>query len=162
MKISLIVAMAENRVIGKDNQLPWHLSADLKRFKKITMGHPIVMGRKTYESIGKPLPGRKNIVLSRNPNLADERVEWASSKETALAAAAESDETFVIGGSAIYDLFFSDVSQLYITEIHKKFEGDAFFPEISMNEWEEVARETVTDDEQVDFDYSFVKYSRKF
>lgn len=130
MTLSIIVAMSQNRVIGKDNKLPWHLSEDLKRFKKITMGHPIIMGRKTYESIGRPLPGRENIVITRNPEFKAEGVTIVHSLEEAVKRKDPKEELFIIGGAEIYKSALPQVDKLYITRIEKDFDGDVFFPEI--------------------------------
>jgi dihydrofolate reductase len=161
MKISLIVAMASNRVIGLNNQMPWHLSADLKRFKKITLGFPIVMGRKTHESIGKPLPGRTNIVISRNPTYKPEGCLVVNSIESALKAGCQDAENiFVIGGSTLYEELLPVAGTLYITQINKKFEGDTFFPKIDAHQWAEAEREDIDDDPKVAFSYSFLKLEK--
>ena len=160
MKISLIVAMASNRVIGLDNQMPWHLSADLKKFKQITMGSPILMGRKTYESIGKPLPGRTNIIISRNSSYQQDNCLVFDNVEKALASCQKYDEIFIIGGATFYEVMLAKADTLYLTQIHKTFDADTFFPEIIPEEWKEVAREDITDDQSVDFSYSFIKLER--
>lgn len=131
MSLSIIVAMTDDRVIGRDNQLPWHLSEDLIRFKKLTMGHPIVMGRKTYQSIGKPLPGRKNIVVTHNEGLRFEGVEVVHSLKEALHLAGEG-ETFVIGGSTLFKEAWPLADKLYLTHIHQKISGDVYFPEFDL------------------------------
>ena len=161
MKISLIVAMSSNRVIGLDNQMPWHLSADLKRFKKITLGFPIVMGRKTFESIGRPLPGRTNIIISRNPVYNPQGCWLMSDIEAALAMACQSAEkVFVIGGATLYQAVLPFADTLHITQINEEFHGDTFFPEINGNEWTEIEREDVNDDPMVTFSYSFLTLKR--
>ena len=160
MKISLIVAMASNRAIGLDNQMPWHLSADLKKFKQITMGSPILMGRKTYESIGKPLPGRTNIIISRNSSYQQDNCLVFDNVEKALASCQKYDEIFIIGGATFYEVMLAKADTLYLTQIHKTFDADTFFPEIIPEEWKEVAREDITDDQSVDFSYSFIKLER--
>ncbi len=133
MILSLIVAMTEERVIGKNNQLPWHLSEDLKRFKKITMGHPIIMGRKTFESIGKPLPGRQNIVISRNASFRADGVAVVHSLVEALAACPPgTNEAFVIGGASIYEAALPKADRLYLTLIHRSIPGDATFPPVNL------------------------------
>jgi dihydrofolate reductase len=137
MKLSLIVAMAENRTIGLNKEMPWHLSADLKKFKKITMGHPIIMGRKTFESIGKPLPGRKNIIISRNSNYLQEGCEVFNSLDSALESCSKEEEIFVIGGATLYESILEKSDRLYITEIKKSFAGDTWFPEFDQNQWSE-------------------------
>lgn len=161
MKISLIVAMASNRVIGLNNQMPWHLSADLKKFKSITMGKPIVMGRKTFESIGRPLPGRTNIIISRNPDYRQAGCIVVNDLDSALASAGQqADEIFVIGGSALYDALLPRANRLYLTQINAAFEGDTFFPEINWDEWQELNREDIANDPQVTFSYSFLQLER--
>ncbi|WKJ90518.1 dihydrofolate reductase [Methylomonas montana] len=157
MKISLIVAMASNRAIGLNGQMPWHLSADLKRFKQITMGSPILMGRKTFEAIGRPLPGRDNIVISRDPNYQQLGCRAFGDIDSVLQACADCPELFVIGGATIYEAMLPYADYLYLTEINKNFAGDTFFPEIEPSQWREIAREDVQDDQAVDFSYSFVK-----
>ncbi|MCL7421485.1 MAG: dihydrofolate reductase [Methylobacter sp.] len=161
MKISLIVAMASNRVIGINNQLPWHLSADLKRFRYITMGSPILMGRKTYESIGRPLPGRTNVIISRDPAYQQEGCLVFNDIETAIESCCQKfQEIFVIGGSELYQSMLPMADTLYVTLIHKAFSGDAFFPEIDARQWAEVAREDVDNDPDAGFGYSFIKYEK--
>lgn len=155
MKISLVVAMGENRVIGVDNRMPWHLSADLKRFRQITMGKPIIMGRRTHESIGRPLPGRKNIVLTGDPNYRAEGCTVVHSPEEALREA-EGGEAMVIGGSAVYREFLPQADRLYLTLIHREFAGDTFFPEFDRAAWREAAREDVDADPAGGLSYSFV------
>lgn len=159
MKISLIVAMSSNRVIGLDNQMPWHLSADLKKFKAVTMGFPIIMGRKTFEAIGKPLPGRMNIIISRNADYQQAGCEVFGSLELAIEhACRQSEHAFVIGGATLYDAALPFADELYLTEIHQNFAGDTFFPELNSAEWQEVAREDIADDPLVEFTYSFLKF----
>jgi dihydrofolate reductase len=160
MKISLIVAMASNRAIGLNNQMPWHLSADLKKFKKITMGAPILMGRKTYESIGRPLPGRTNIIISRNPSYSQPDCLVFNDIEKALESCRDAEEIFVIGGSDLYKSMLPVADTLYLTQIHQEFPGDTFFPEIDAEQWIEVEREDIQDDPDVDFSYSFLKLER--
>ncbi|HEY8158115.1 MAG TPA: dihydrofolate reductase [Methylobacter sp.] len=161
MKISFVVAMASNRAIGLNNQMPWHLSADLKKFKKITMGAPILMGRKTYESIGRPLPGRTNIIISRNPSYSQPGCLVFNDIEEALDSCRDSDEVFVIGGSHLYKSMLPIADTLYLTQIHKEFPGDTFFPELDAEQWIEVQREDIQDDHDVDFSYSFLKLERR-
>ncbi len=135
MTLSIIVAMTEERVIGKDNHLPWYLPEDLKRFKKITMGHPIIMGRKTYESIGKPLPGRTNIVLTKNPDFHPDGVLVAQTLENAIQLAqshAGGEESFVIGGETVFRAALPKANRLYLTLIHQKFSGDTWFPSVNI------------------------------
>jgi dihydrofolate reductase len=161
MKISIIVAMASNRAIGLENQMPWHLSADLKRFKKITLDHPILMGRKTFESIGRPLPGRTNILISRNPSYKPEGCLVVNDIKMALDMGCQNAETiFVIGGSTLYRAFLPIADTLYITQINKDFPGDTFFPQIDHEHWAEVEREDINDDPSVAFSYSFLKLEK--
>ena len=161
MKISLIVAMASNRVIGLNNQMPWHLSADLKRFKQITMGHPIIMGRLTFEAIGRPLPGRTNIIVSRNPAYKKEGCVVVDSVEAALSYGCRlADEVFVVGGSTLYAATLPLADTLYITQINQDFDGNTYFPDFDRNLWAEVGREYVVDDADVSFTYSFLKLQR--
>ncbi len=157
MKISLIVAMSMNRVIGINNKMPWHLSADLKRFKTITMNAPILMGRKTFESIGKPLIGRTNIILSRNANYQPEGCLVFDSLEMALNSAQNyGDELFVIGGMTLYKIALPIAQRLYLTDIEAEFQGDTFFPEIDLNDWNVISCERISDDASVDFNYRFL------
>jgi len=160
MKLSLIVAMANNRIIGVNKQMPWHLSADLKNFKKITMGHPIIMGRKTFEAIGQPLAGRENIIISRDPFYHKIGCIVFNSLEAAVKHYSHLDEVFVIGGATLYKATLEQADRLYITEIEKDFEGDTWFPKIQKSDWQECTRERVIDDSSVDFNYSFVVYKR--
>jgi dihydrofolate reductase len=162
MKISIIAAMANNRVIGLKNRMPWHLSADLKRFKSITMGAPVLMGRKTYESIGKPLPGRTNIIISRNPDYRQEGCLIANTIDSAITTGCRiADEIFVIGGSDLYDALLPNAQTLYLTMIKMDFHGDTFFPEINPDTWFELEREDIVDDPNAGFCYSFVKLVRR-
>jgi dihydrofolate reductase len=161
MKISLIVAMASNRAIGLNNQIPWHLSADLKKFKKITMGAPILMGRKTYESIGRPLPGRSNIIISRNPEYRQAGCLVFNDIEQALQSCRDRAEVFVIGGSDFYRSMLAAADTLYLTQIHREFPGDTFFPELDASQWIEVEREDIQDDPDVAFNYSFLKLEKR-
>ncbi|HHZ69791.1 MAG TPA: type 3 dihydrofolate reductase [Methylococcaceae bacterium] len=155
MKLSIIVAMANNRVIGCDNQMPWHLSADLKKFKKITMGKPILMGRKTFESIGRPLPGRTNIIISSNNAYSPPGCQVFSSIKSALKAYGNVEEIMVIGGSSIYKTLLPLTDRIYLTQIISTFEGDVFFPEMDESQWREVANLRVIDDKAVSFEYCF-------
>ncbi len=156
MKISLIVAMGENRVIGVDNRMPWHLSADLKRFRKITMGKPILMGRRTHESIGKPLPGRDNIVLTRDPAYRSEGCIVVHHRDEAVRAAGDVPELMVIGGAGLYQEFLPVADRLYLTLVHQTFAGDTFFPTIDWAEWHEMSRGEIQQDEQSGLSYCFV------
>lgn len=157
MKISLIVAMACNRAIGLGGQMPWHLSADLKRFKQITLGSPVLMGRKTYEAIGRPLPGRDNLIISRNIDFQAAGCRVFGDITSALSDVADSPEVFVIGGATLYRAMLDDADYLYLTLIDKAFDGDTFFPEIDFSQWREISREEVRDDQAVDYSYSFLK-----
>jgi dihydrofolate reductase len=141
MIISLITAMDRNRLIGTNNQLPWHLPADFAWFKQVTMGKPIVMGRKTYDSIGRPLPGRTNIVLSRDASLVIDGVECVPDLEAAKQAAGDVAELMIIGGSSIYELALPQVDRLYITHVDGEFEGDAWFPAIDTQQWRKISSE---------------------
>ena len=164
--ISLIVAMAKNRVIGRGNTLPWKLSGDMKFFKQTTMGKPVIMGRKTYESIGKPLAGRANLVLTRNPDFEVEGVEHVEDIKVALKAGrmvAEitgTEEVMVIGGTQIYEAFLPEADRIYLTEVDLEVEGDAFFPELGP-EWKEVDRSEVKTDEKSGVKFSFVILERQ-
>jgi len=162
MKISLIVAMASNRAIGINNKMPWHLSADLKKFKQITMGSPILMGRKTYESIGRPLPGRTNVIISRNPNYRQPGCLVFTDIDQAIVHCCQShDEIFFIGGADLYQTMLPRAKTIYLTEIRKEFAGDTFFPEINSTEWLEVEREDIDDDPDAAFSYSFLRFEKK-
>ncbi len=162
MKISIIVAIAANNAIGKDNDLLWHISRDLKRFKELTNGHYIVMGKKTYYSLPKrPLPNRTNMVITDVPGEQIDDCLMAYSIEDAIGKMDKENENFIIGGGSIYRQFLPYADKLYITRVHKEFEADTFFPEIPLEEWELLAKEDVTDDEQNDFTYSFEIYKRK-
>lgn len=161
--ISFIVAMDDNRVIGKDNELPWHLPEDLKNFKRVTMGHPIVMGRKTFESIGRALPGRENIIITRNPSFSRDDCTVFYQIEDLLSYCKQKpeEEFFVIGGAEIFKQLLREVGRLYITIIHEDFQGDTFFPEIDMNEWQLTSTEKGLKDEKNPYDYEFTVYERK-
>ena len=161
MLISIIVAMDRNRVIGKDGGLPWRISSDLENFKKITMGKPIVMGRKTHESIGRPLPGRENIILTREKVYSADGCTVLNSLEAIYEHCLHAEEIMITGGSEIYKYTLEKASRLYITEVHTEIEGDTFFPEFNRNEWEEVSREDFKADDKNDFDFSFVVLERK-
>ncbi|MFT7259485.1 MAG: dihydrofolate reductase [Glaciecola sp.] len=159
--ISMIAAMADNRIIGADNDMPWHLPADLKHFKSVTMGKPVLMGRKTYESIGKALPGRPNIVITTNKSysLADATV--VTSIEAAMKEASAFDEVMIIGGGSIYQSMLAKAQRLYLTFIDLKVAGDTQFPDYEANaNWTEVARETHTKDEKNPHNYTFVTLER--
>ncbi|WP_259067411.1 dihydrofolate reductase [Mucilaginibacter sp. X4EP1] len=159
MIVSIVVAISENHVIGKDNKLLWYLPNDLKHFKNITTGHTVIMGRKTYDSVGKPLPKRRNIIITRQ-NITIEGCEVVSSIEAALALCADEEEVFIVGGAEIYKQSLHLTDRIYLTIVHKEFEGDSFFPEIVKNEWEEVYREDYQPDEKNSLPYSFITYER--
>jgi len=158
--ISLIVAASTNNVIGVAGGLPWHLSDDLKRFKALTMGKPIVMGRKTYESIGRALPGRQNIVITTQNEYAADGCDVVASVEEAIAVAGDADEVMVIGGGEIYRLFLPLADRIHMTRVDVDVEGDTVFPEISDEVWREVAREEHRADDANDHDFAIVTYSR--
>jgi len=160
MKISIVVAMAANRVIGNNNRLPWHLPADLKHFKQTTMGKPILMGRKTWESIGRALPGRTNIVITRDENYAAPGCVVVHSIEAAMQAAQQQDEVMVIGGAEFYRQVLPRADTIYLTRIHQDFEGDAFFPELDETGWQEVARVDCDADDRNPCAYSFIRLDR--
>ncbi|MDP9740555.1 UNVERIFIED_ORG: dihydrofolate reductase [Bacillus sp. B2I3] len=160
--ISLIVAMDQNRVIGKNNKLPWHLPADLQYFKKVTMGHPIVMGRKTFESIGRVLPGRENVIVTRNQEFkAEGCVVLHDIAQIKMFADNHEEEVFVIGGAEIFKEILPFTDRLYITEIHETFEGDTFFPEIDENEWDEISSLPGNIDEKNRFTHDFIILQKK-
>ncbi|MGB4400114.1 MAG: dihydrofolate reductase [Daejeonella sp.] len=160
MTFSLIVAVDENNGIGKDNKLPWHLPADLKHFKNLTTGHPIIMGRKTFESIGKALPNRLNIVVSRQSSYTAEGATVVSSLEEAMGLCDESEEAFIIGGAQIFEHSFSYADILYLTVIHHQFDADTFFPKVDKETWKEVESTTHAPDEKNLYSYTFIKYKR--
>jgi len=161
-RLSLIVAMDDNRLIGNKNKLPWHLPADLAFFKRTTMGKPIVMGRKTFQSIGKPLPGRRNIVITRDTAFSAPGCVVTGSIEAAMVLTREDDEVMLIGGASLYQQTLARATQLYITRIHHSFEGDTWFPEINLGEWKEENREDFEADHCNQYAYSFIKYVREF
>lgn len=164
--VAMIVAMAQNRVIGRNNELPWHLPNDLKYFKACTMGKPIIMGRKTFESIGRPLPGRSNIVVTRDTQWSAPGVEVVHDLDTALALGnrlaqtAGLEELMVIGGEQIYRACLPRAGVLYVTEVHAEVAGDAYFPEWSVAQWQERHRESFKAGGDNPYDYSFVTYRR--
>ena len=166
VRVAMIVAMAENRVIGRNNQLPWYLPNDLKYFKAVTMGKPVIMGRKTYESIGKPLPGRANIVVTTRQNFAAEGVKVVHSVEQALTLAQGiaivdgADEVMIIGGAQLYKEMLGHVERLYLTRVHADVEGDAQFPELDLSRWKVLSKESFAAEGPNPFDYSFIVYGR--
>ena len=161
--LSIIVAKAKNNIIGKDNKLLWNLPADMKRFKEITSGHVIIMGRKTFESIGKVLPNRKHIIFSQNRDLKydDENVEVVHSMLEIKEYIDNDEENFVIGGAMIYNLLMPHVTKMYVTQVNKDFEGDAFFPKINEDIWEVVEEEKGLVDEESKIEFEYITYVRK-
>ena len=153
--LSIVVAKAKNNIIGKDNKLLWHLSDDLKRFRALTEEHAIIMGRKTFESLGKVLPNRKHIVFSNNPDFKvnDENVEVVHSLLQIQEYIESEEEAFVIGGAMMYNFLMPYVSKMYVTEIEKEFEGDTFFPRIDDKKWKEISREKGPEDEENNFEF---------
>ena len=160
-RISIIAALARNRIIGRGNAMPWRLPEDLKRFKRLTIGHAVIMGRKTFESIGTPLTGRNNIVITRSGDWSRAGCIVVNSLEAALAAIRGPEEAFVIGGAQIYALAMPLARRLYLTEIERDFEGDAFFPEFDRSQWREVSRELHSAGGAESFDYAFVERERR-
>ncbi|HLP98807.1 MAG TPA: dihydrofolate reductase [Sideroxyarcus sp.] len=161
MSISLIVAMAQNRTIGVNNTLPWRCPEDLKHFKTLTMGHHMIMGRKTFDSIGKPLPGRTTVVVTRDKNLKLEGCLVAHSLQDAIKLCANDKEAFIVGGAEIYAQSLNLADTLYITEIQQDVGGDAHFPAFDKNVWQETAREVRTQETPQPLTYHFVTYRRK-
>ncbi len=160
MIISVIVAVAENNVIGKDNKLIWHLPEDLKYFKKLTMGCPIIMGRKTYESIGRPLPGRLSIIVTRNKDFSAEGCVVVHTLQSAVEFAKNYNEIFIIGGAQLYSEAIHLADRIYYTKVHHSFEGDVYFPSIDKNLWVLSERIDMKADEKNKYDYSFLTYNR--
>lgn len=156
MRISLIAALGNNRVIGKDNAMPWHLPADLKYFKRITLGKPIIMGRKTFDSIGRPLPGRTSIIVTRDPDYQADGCVTVNSVDAALQAAKGAEEVMVIGGAELFKQILGRANRLYLTEIHADFAGDVYFPALDKAEWQEVERQDHPADTYNPYPYSFV------
>ncbi|PIE42578.1 MAG: type 3 dihydrofolate reductase [Gammaproteobacteria bacterium] len=167
MKLAIIVAQAKNRVIGVKNKLPWHLPEDLRYFKQVTMGRPIIMGRNTYESIGRPLPGRTNIVITRQADYAPQGVRVVHSLEQAIELAESvalidgATEAMIIGGAQIYEQALSLADRLYLTEVDAEVEGDAWFPEFNQDEWNEVGRENFSAEGANPYNYSFIVLDKK-
>lgn len=159
--LSIIVAKAKNNVIGKNNEIIWKLPTDMKRFKDLTTGHVIIMGRKTFESIGRVLPNRKHIIFSQNPDfkVEDENVEIVHSMLQIQQYIEDENENFVIGGAMIYNLLMPYVNKMYITQIDKEFEGDAFFPRVDIEKWEEIERLPQINENGIN--YEFITYKRK-
>jgi dihydrofolate reductase len=162
-KISIIVAIARNFAIGRNNQLLWHIPADLKRFKKITTGHPVIMGKLTYESLPfRPLPNRKNIVITDKPGELFEGCTTVYSIQEALDLCSDHEESFIIGGGSIYRQFLPYCNKLYITRVNKDFEADTFFPEIDFDQWKIIDQEDHEPDEMTDFSYSFITFEKLY
>jgi len=160
-QISIVVAISSNNAIGKNNQLLWHLPADLKHFKNITTGHTIIMGRKTYDSIGKPLPNRRNIIITRQKDLQLDGVEVVNSLDEALTLCKDEKEIFVIGGAEIYKQAISICDKIYLTRVHQNFDADAFFPELDNETWKEISKEDHLPDEKNKFAYTFSTLERR-
>lgn len=160
--LSIVVAKAKNNIIGKENKLIWNLPEDLRHFKEITTGHTIIMGRKTFESLGRVLPNRKHIIFSQNPDfkVRDENVEVVHSLLQIQDLIEGQEEAFVIGGAMIYNFLMPYVTKMYVTEIDKEYDGDAFFPKINTEIWKEISREKGKKDENNNLDYDFVIYEK--
>ena len=161
MSLSIIVAMARNRTIGVNNTLPWRCPEDLKHFKALTMGHHMIMGRKTFDSIGKPLPGRTTVVVTRNTDLQIDGCVVVHSLQQAFAASAGDAEVFIVGGAELYRQALPLVDTMYITEIQQDVAGDAHFPEFDMADWEETSRDARSQETPQPLNYHFVSYRRK-
>ncbi|GAB4245336.1 MAG: type 3 dihydrofolate reductase [Acidobacteriota bacterium] len=161
MRISIIAAVSRNRVIGREGGLPWHLPADLKYFREKTRGHPVIMGRRTYESVGRPLPGRRNIVLSRSPDFRPPGVEVVDSLEKALDLVRGADEVFLLGGERVFQAGLEIADRLYLTEIDAEFSGDTFFPEFDRDKWIVTESREHPADAANPFPMRFVVYERK-
>jgi len=159
--ITIIAAVASNNALGKDNQLIWHLPADLKRFKQVTLGHHIIMGRKTFESLGKPLPRRTNIIITRNKNYTQEGCIVVNSLNQAIEAAKSDENPYILGGAEIYKQAIEIADKLDLTLVDQSFDADAFFPEIDTNVWQQTSREDYKADEKNNYNYSFITYLRK-
>ena len=158
--ISIIVALSENNVVGRENKLPWRLSADLKRLKSLTMGHHIIMGRKTWESLGKPLPGRINVVISSDKNFYAPGAVLVNSLKQAIYISIDDEEKFIFGGGLVFKEALPFVDKIYMTRVHKIVAGDVFFPAINMDEWKEISKEDFKADEKNEYDFSFVTLVR--
>jgi len=159
--VTIIAAVGRNKALGKNNGLIWHLPADLKRFKEITRGHHVIMGRKTYESLGKPLPHRTNIIVSRNPDFKAEGCVVVSSLDEALDAAKSDPNPFILGGAQIYEQALTVADRMDLTLVHEDFDADAFFPDFSSEDWIETGRQDFKKDDRNPYDYSFVQYKKK-
>ncbi len=161
MQISAVVAMSENRVIGVDNQLPWRLPADLQHFKAVTMGKPVLMGRKTHESIGRLLPGRENVIITRNKDFEVAGATVVHSIDRALAAVAQAEEVMVIGGSMLFSEMMPQLQRIYLTVVHVELEGDSYFPEFRFEGWRKLSSERHEADEVNSYAYSFELWERE-
>lgn len=161
MKIALIVATDQQSLIGKDNDLPWSISADLQYFKKVTMGKPLIMGRNTHESIGRPLPGRQNIIVTKNHCYQAEGCTVVHSTQAALSVAKEADEVMIMGGASLYTQLLPQADKLYLTLVHANLEGDTWFPEWYSDQWQQRSREDHLADSKNEYPYSFIVYERK-
>ncbi len=159
--ITIIAAIAENNALGKDNQLIWHLPADLKRFKQVTLNHHIIMGRKTFESLGKPLPNRTTIIITRNKNYSAKGCIVVNSLKKAIEASKNDENPYILGGAEIYKQAMEIADKLDLTFVHHKFEADAFFPIIDSKIWKETSREDFKADEKNKYNFSFVTFERK-
>ncbi|QHT71584.1 dihydrofolate reductase [Rhodocytophaga rosea] len=162
MQIIIVAAHAQNRVIGRNNELVWHLPRDFKHFKEITVGHPIIMGRKTFESLGKPLPNRTSIIITRDAHYQQEGCIVVHSLKEAIAEAKKlDDQIYIIGGAEIYKQALPYTQKMYLTEVKAFPEGDAYFPEFSKTDWQETARHSYYKDEKNEYDFDFVTWERK-
>lgn len=160
MKLAIIVATDEQRLIGKNNDLPWQLSADLQYFRRVTMGKPIIMGRNTHESIGRALPGRKNIIVTKNTAYQAKACTVVHSIEDALIACEQVEEVMVMGGASLYEQFLPKADKLYLTQVHASLEGDTWFPQWQKNEWKELSRQDHNADDKNNYNYSFIVYEK--
>ncbi len=160
MNLSIIVALSENNLIGINNDLPWHLSADLKRVKAITMGHHLIMGRKTFDSIGKPLSGRPIIIITRNKDYKAKGCTVVPSLAEGIKAAKDDNEAFIFGGGEIFREALPLVNKIYMTRIHQRFEGDTYFPELNMEEWKQVSHNEFPADEKNNYPFSYINLER--
>ena len=161
MIVTIVVAIGENNAIGKNNELLWYLPKDLRHFKTITKGHTVIMGRKTFESVGKPLPNRRNIIITRNTDLAIEGTEVVHTLQEALELCKQDEEVFIIGGAEIYKMAMQHTDKIYLTVVHENFEADAFFPEIDHNLWLETASEKHLPDDKNNLSFTFSTLERK-
>lgn len=160
MKIALIVATDQQGLIGKDNNLPWHLSADLQYFKKVTMGKPLIMGRNTHESIGRALPGRQNIIVTKNRSYKAEGCTVVHSTEAALSLVKDAQEAMVMGGASLYTQLLPQADKLYLTLVHADLEGDTWFPQWYSEQWQQISREDYPADDKNEYPYSFIVYQK--